>query len=538
MDKSSADKDISWSSDRYMPKFQAPQHLRVYDMRASSREVQLTVATLVGLINRPQPQVYLISRRNDTFWLQEALSSLPRDMPSVTGDDILKDLLAAYRDRVQGIIIYDPSLSDSINIATMLAGQRDGIIVSPAQASKLQGAPYELPVLLDLRQYGWKSRLQVYRWAKQNLLGQATPHIVAGLPPAIPLGIRSFLVATRSFIYWLDSRNFLPDPRSGWQSERCLMRQILRTFRPQVAHLGWFINEGTGVTMTSQEAKPVLASDYFANLEVWASVQAHLPTSVVPTTAPGVQKSAVKSYVSFTFSEGDNLQYIQERMLQLWQDPARGSIPLGWTTSTVLLEAAPAMAAYYARTATANDEFIAGPSGAGYIFPSWWPRAQLPVYLQRTGQLMERMSLHLLQILDSNILQNPWLAFIALRNGSGMALINKPLQQRFAQELAPFGVRGILSGAGQSQASWQSFGGALVYQNVGLVANVSEAVAAIKKAAAKQSRPSFLNVYVLAWTMTPTLLKQVMQELGEEYEVVTPGNLLAMIASADVKSPS
>ncbi|MFL5628138.1 MAG: GxGYxYP domain-containing protein, partial [Ktedonobacteraceae bacterium] len=485
MDKSSADKDISWLSDRCMPIFQAPQHLRVYDMRTSSREVQLTVATLVGLINRPQPEVYLISRRNDTFWLQEVLSSLPHDVSSVTGDDILKDLLAAYRDRAQGIIIYDPDLSDSINIATMLAGQRDGIIVSPTQVSELQGAPYELPVLVDLREYGWKSRLQAYRWAKQNLLNQSTPHIVAGLPPDIPLGIRSFLVAARSFIYWLDPRNFLPDPRSGWQSERCLMRQILRTFGPQVAHLGWFINEGTGVMMTSQEAKPVLASDYFANLEVWASVQAHLPTSAVATTAPAVQKSAAKTYVSFTFSEGDNLQYIQERMLELWQDPARGSIPLGWVTSPVLLEAAPAIAAYYVRTATANDEFIAGPSGAGYIFPSWWPRTQLSAYLQRTGQLMERMNLHLLQILDSNILQKPWLAFIALRNGSGMALINKPLQQRFAQELAPFGVRGLLSGAGQSQASWRSFDEVLVYQNVGLVANVGEAVVAIKEAAAK-----------------------------------------------------
>lgn len=536
MEKSGVNKDIGWLRDQYMPLFQAPQQLRVYDMRASSRAVQLTVATLTGLINRPQPQVYLISRRNDTFWLEEALSSLSHTISPVTGDGILKDLLTAYRDRIQGIIIYDPDLADSINIATMLAGQRDGIIVSPTQAPELQEAPYELPVLVDLRTYGWKSRLQAYRWAKQNLLSQSTPHIVAGLSPDIPLGIRSFLVATRCFIYWLDSRNFLPDPQAGWQSERCLMRQILRAFGPHVTHLGWFINEGTGVMMTSQEAKPVLASDYFANLEVWTSVQTPVPAPAV--AASEIQKTGSKTYVSFTFSEGDNLQYIQERMLELWQDLARGSIPLGWTTSPVLLEAAPAMAAYYASTATASDEFVAGPSGAGYIFPSWWPQAQLSAYLQRTGQLMERMHLQLLQILDSNILQNPWLSFIALRNGSGMALINRPVQRRFAQELSFYSVRGLLSGAGQSQASWQSFVGVLVYQNVGIVASVSEAVAAIKEAAAKQSRPCFLNVYVLAWTMTPTLLKQVMQELGEGYEVVTPGRLIAMIESETVENPS
>jgi hypothetical protein len=57
MEKSGVDKAIGWLHDRYLPVFQAPQQLRVYDMRASSRALQLTVATLTGLINRPQPQV-------------------------------------------------------------------------------------------------------------------------------------------------------------------------------------------------------------------------------------------------------------------------------------------------------------------------------------------------------------------------------------------------------------------------------------------------------------------------------------------------
>ena len=50
--------------------------------------------------------------------------------------------------------------------------------------------------------------------------------------------------------------------------------------------------------------------------------------------------------------------------------PGAGSVPLGWTISPVLQEAAPTLAAYYARTASPNDALIAGPSGAGYILPS------------------------------------------------------------------------------------------------------------------------------------------------------------------------
>src|SRR2546430_13683526 len=56
--------------------------------------------------------------------------------------------------------------------------------------------------------------------------------------------------------------------------------------------------------------------------------------------------------------------------------------------SPVLSQAAPAIAAYYVRTATAHDEFIAGPSGAGYMYPSQWPQQQLASFLQRTEQMM------------------------------------------------------------------------------------------------------------------------------------------------------
>ena len=52
------------------------------------------------------------------------------------------------------------------------------------------------------------------------------------------------------------------------------------------------------------------------------------------------------------------------------------------------------------------------------------------------------------------------------------------------------------------------------------------------KRAAKAQRPYFINLYVLAWQMTPTLLAQVIEELGSEYEVVTPGTLLAMLAES------
>src|SRR5258708_34756259 len=115
MDNSKA-MDIDWSTERIIPAFQALQHLKIYDMRGVSQEIQLTVATLVGLINRSQPQIYLISRNNDGFWLKEVLSSIPQDFSNLTGEAILEELLTFHQHSIHGFIIYVHALKDSINI--------------------------------------------------------------------------------------------------------------------------------------------------------------------------------------------------------------------------------------------------------------------------------------------------------------------------------------------------------------------------------------------------------------------------------------
>ena len=552
-----------------LPTFQAPQHLDIYDIRSAPHDVQLSVTTMAGLINRPQPQVYFINTDDDIFWLKEALSSIPHDTPSVPHNAVLDAFLATYRSRVQGMIIYDPNFVDSINIATTLAGQRDGLVVSPAQAETLQQEPHTLPILADLRTYHWHTRLDAYSWAQQHLLDKASPRLIAGLDPNIVTGLRSFLVAARTFVYWLDSRKFLPDPAHGWTSERCLMAQILKALPPGGTHLGWFIDEGSGVTLTSHAAKAVLASDFFSNLEVWTSIVS-VPSSgsrkaiapaaprgkvytpnpkrssanAIGSTAPIIKQElnqgitpAPKVYISFTISDGDNLQYNQHRMLKLWRDPARGSVPIGWTISPVLPQAAPNMAAYYTRTATHSDELIAGPSGAGYIFPSRWPKEYLPAFLERTGQLMRDWNLSLLEVLDTTFLQGIGIAYLSFLDRRGMLFADPDLQRQFARALAPFGVRGIFSGAGLVHPTWAiSAERVPIYQNLGLASSVDRTVSLIQGAAsARDDRPLFLNVYVLAWTMTPSDLKQVVERLGRShdksgtYEVVTPGTLLALI---------
>ena len=241
----------------------------------------------------------------------------------------------------------------------------------------------------------------------------------------------------------------------------------------------------------------------------------------MPTSIPAISSTPevpYKTYVSFTFSDGDNLQFNQHRMYHLWQDPARGSFPIGWTISPVLQEAAPALAEYYKQTATERDELIAGASGAGYIRPSQWPHKQLPAYLQLTGALMQRMSLTTVEVLDDLVTKFfPYRAW----------------QATYARSLAPCGLRGILSGDAYTRSGWRVVDGVPLILNLGLTSSVNMALDLIKRNTPTQpAQQHFLSVYVDAWKMSPADIKTIIQALDNRYEVVAPATLLAMIASS------
>ena len=555
---------INWSAGRLVPAFQEPEKLTIYNLRGASMEVLLSAATMAGLINRPQPQVYLIFNDDDDFWLKEIPGSITRKTAPTSDNDLLEGMLKAFPDYAKGMVIYDPDFKDSINIATTIAGQNDCIIVSPAQAGR-----QNLPVHTDLRSQHWDNRSQAYDWARQHLLNGASSYAVAGLDPNSTdgrvAGLRSFLVANRIFVYWLDSRS---------SEQSLLMEQIYKTFPPLAVHLGWFIDESSGVKLTSKASMPVLATDFFSNLEVWTSVPATTSMAQPKHDVPAITTDSSRVYLSFTISDGDNLQYIQHRMLGRWQESAHdGSFPLGWTISPVLSQAAPVMAAYYAHTAKPTDELIAGPSGAGYMFPSEWSQQQLPAFLQLTGQLMRSMNLTTLEVLDMGDEKTGGLPILEILNQAALTLVNlvattslfeavkqailitvsnlqgrrnsqlfsnPDLQARFTQALSSIGLSGILSGAGfQLPVLTFSPDGLPVYYNLGLADTIQSTIALVKNATMiMKQRPLFLNVYILTWSMGPSDIKQAIQQLGNEYEVVTPGTLLRMITQVHSQNHS
>ena len=83
----------------------------------------------------------------------------------------------------------------------------------------------------------------------------------------------------------------------------------------------------------------------------------------------GEGKVAKRYFVGHYVGDYDAPSWLYQAVPAFFNDPARGNVPLAWAFDPNLADRAPQAMAYAYRHATANDFFIAGDSGAGYLNP-------------------------------------------------------------------------------------------------------------------------------------------------------------------------
>lgn len=78
-----------------------------------------------------------------------------------------------------------------------------------------------------------------------------------------------------------------------------------------------------------------------------------------------------RNYAAIYVGDYDSSAWLYQRMPDLWDDPARGSVPLAWAFDPTIAQRFPVGLAHARDTATPNDSFITGDSGAGYLNPGY-----------------------------------------------------------------------------------------------------------------------------------------------------------------------
>ena len=362
----------------------------------TDRAEQILLASLQGLVNRHKASLWVAAGGMHAIILdelrQEKLSI--RDLPDVWS---ALDVLCPENSTA---ILCDLN-SPSLNVATSIAGLRDALITSPSLTNRL--AEIGVRVSLDVRQ--WTEAQCFNEFHSQFARGQAvhqspnkTPHL------------RDWAVANRLFTFY--------EPTSVKRSE------WISQLGPNPLVYGWGADEHDYVRDVSRGGGVVIPSDWCLNLSAYPHLlpqPATLPSersgaSGNPLTPHNFSRKAIHTsspalaeplrpqerLVAFVVSDGDNIQWLMGQFARhpgFWASPVRGQIPVTWEIAPILGEIAPRVLDWLQRTATVQDDFIAGPSGHGYYFPHHAPnRAALA---RTTGVQMAQAGLGLVSLLNS-----------------------------------------------------------------------------------------------------------------------------------------
>jgi hypothetical protein len=474
---------VFWPAGQALPQFAAPTALDVLDLAVAPEAEVLLATTAQGVVNRRRPRIWLLREADEgaRTWLDTI--GLPAS--PVAGAEAL---VSRHRGDIRGAVLADPAVPATRNVATTLAGLENAVVADPAVAERLG-----LPVLADLRDRFGDDRA-AYRWAVDQLWPRTTHRMLIGLAPDNPGFLRDYAVANRAFVIGADP---------GDRRERALLERLLADMPSNSPYLGWWpadvSGESGGTELTSRHGVYVVAADFSLNLTVFGGVRA-TTRPVPPLPAPPLEP---RTYLTFTMTDGDNLQYCQHRMRQIWDTPERGLVPLNWTVSPLLRDAAPAILTHYQHTATGNDLLIAGPSGAGYAYPTPWPDHAYPAFTEQTGRYARDSGLPIVNVLNRVAGRDRDLA-------AGQVAA-------YARDMRPAGIlqhwtnrHSIAIVAGLPVATSQ------------LVGTRAECRALLANTPRIPDRPGprFISIGILAWSMTPADVAALVAELDERYRVV------------------
>jgi hypothetical protein len=442
-----------WSPGRYFPKFPATDRVYVIPVRTSFSDnttntwnhdwrinhsfhdmMALTLVSMQGLINRNRPRVYFDWNEtfaNSAFWIPlmaEHIEVIELDLDALSAVNFLMRRFAYLFD---GSVIYDPEVPETINLATMIAGEEDRLILAPEQMG-LPGLPM-FDNNSDIRQLvqsqGWDtsvtSQTSIYQWVYDNLLGSLEHRIMGFISPGPPtsralnqeltwplnLAQRDYYIALGLSAIYLDP---VIEPQAS------LLEQYFSQYPSPIPVSGGFSfreaeftsfisNYGDWQTALSWPGEPLAAG----NLSVFSGIETGLTVYEPEMNAGRIFATLGERPVATMFcTDGDNLEYLVGRGFHdffVWEDVQNQNF--GWTINPTLAELAPLVWNYYMESAM-DVSFITGLSGAGYMYPQDMSIEQIDAFLAYTRRYQLDTGLRTIRADDR---QGPWTAELATR---------------------------------------------------------------------------------------------------------------------------
>lgn len=386
---------LSWPKGQALPQFATPADLLDgLDMRknALSTSEKAMFSALQGLVNKNKPRIILFGDvREGNYKWPDNLNLKIKEWSEKW------DLLKKYQNEISGIILYDEEKSiHYLNLASTVGGIKNALPVTHTDWTNLKANGFNFPVLADLTNLKYTSPSEIYQYLYDNYWKQCTKRVLVSLNAKFPNYIRDIGTASGAAFVWLDPRK---------EEEAAVLRKFLGDMKTgESIIIGWWAEERSGIGIGTSYGISTIPSDFYENATVYAGTSHIIQLPVVPKKP----KLESKIYLAIFLSDGDNVQYCQHAMSNLWDNKNRGSVPINWTVSPGLADMGPGLLNYYYKTATPNDFFASGPSGLGYALiydahNTKWNMTRnehMEAYTKFSQQYLEKSGLRVITIWD------------------------------------------------------------------------------------------------------------------------------------------
>ena len=492
------------------PKMRPPsRHLLVADVRRLDRDTQRLLFSLQGLVNRTKPRLFLISDETDPFWLETMQKQGHTDAPRTVADPL--SLLQTFRSAYKGVVLPDPKIYLSPEVAVCVAGADDLLLATPELAARLN-----LPIKADLRGR-FRDDANAMRFVRVTLLPRLNPYLGAVLAPRILGAQLDDIIAAKGVCFWVTGPREADQAGADAAAETAELEALLAQMPLGAVIRGYpwagdgnGLGERPGVALFSRFGKMLTASDYVSNYSVMSGIPlAHLAQKPQP---PAPKLDATKVYLAFVLSDGDNLSIWRGAARPLFIDPLRGTFPVAYGMGPTLMDVAPPQMEWYYSQMTPVNEFVCDVSGAGYVYPSSWgkalqdrPASRRRFYRDWTQDYMKRTGMKGLRVMEAT--------------ESDLAAVGADTPQ-VAFQMPDYGYLG----EDYAHLTYALSGGQPVFRAASFGPEARDLAQQIRGHAGS-ARPAFLDVFVSFWGASLSKLKETLDLLGPEYVAVTPSQL-------------
>ena len=480
--------------------------VEVVDISQDSAQAMMAARALQGHINRSGAKIYVHAVQSEKDWITDTAHFGGRTVTHLPLRDEknpgLKALLRQYQQVIKEYELYDTAKEWTFNLAMIKAGLADGLPVDAALRDDLLSTFAEKPIV-DYSGIG-SDRISGYTWAIEHLLPETQKEIVflLGLRSSdwhyAPWMLYDYATACRAFLFHLDWMK--PD-------ERTLIQRILAQYAPRTPLMGYSGDCGDCFSpIASLNGLYGFAADYFPNASFWSS----FPTRYGLRQERGraLQVTGGKVYVALYTSDGDNLSFNHRDLPKWLKDPAARYMPQGYSIDPILVELAPPLIEWAYQHLHSAIELTGGPSGLGYP-DGGISDEQYDRWLQDNAFYMAQAGLTTAQM---------WNMGDCTSARVRQYLLSQP------------DIKGVFLDHHDGTNTYKLYKKQIAQNSSLIAAYPNDLKDRLSKVQAKPDAPTFVGYQTRADSITPTILKQLVDELHTafpgKYVFLTPRDYL------------